>query len=204
MKRVFLCIATAQLLLASFSQAAVIVQLPTAGSTGSIQFTTDVVFNITTAGTTRALAFNNWVTSDGFRDSIDVSPVTPTMGDPALESDVAYTLNSVAGSANIAFFSDNAAFTGGAFTDGDGYLWVDGPSLNPGDIFVIKAATYTMAAGSSTTGFNSQVNQTFTGSMFIADQFNTLLGTSSVPEPGRMSFVLLGILGLLSRRHRVF
>jgi hypothetical protein len=90
-------------------------------------------------------------------------------------------------------------------TQNDGYLYMTTPiSLSLGDVFTLKAATYTLAANSLPPGFNPQAQQSFTGNMFLINVSGVRLsGDSSagpVPEPGSTMLGALAGLSLLRRR----
>lgn len=179
---------------------AIVVTLPTATVAGSIVFTQDINFTITAAGLVQALVFDEWVTSDGTQRSIGGAAFTPRP--------LTYSLN--AGSAtgvNISVLNDNLAGTATDLTANDGYIFFNSllPSVGLNDIFTVKAAAYTIAAGSMPSGFNPQTQQTFTGNAFLGNpegarlSANTPVG-AAVPEPGSLGLLALGGLAATRRR----
>lgn len=186
------------------TDAAVIVTLPTASTAGSVVITNDINFTITSAGTTNVLYFDEWVTNDGGRTTFDPANVSP--------SALNYSLNG--GSTLTADWNptgalaDNSNFVFGSVTVNDGFLqWAaySAFTVAVNDVVTIKAATYTLAAG-SLPGFNPQANQTFTGNAFLGDFSGNarsgLTPVGSVPEPSR-ALLLMGSLGALLLRRRV-
>jgi hypothetical protein len=182
---------------ASTAGASIIVTLPTASVTGSIEITNDISFTVTSPGSMVHVVLDEWVTSDGGRDSIGGLSISPSFN---------YSLNG--GStlstplASGAGFSDNYNTTSNALTPNDGRFTLSGGIiLSPGDIFTIKAMTYTLAANSMPLGFNSQAQQTFTGNLFLASlNLNRLTSSVAVPEPSTAALVSLAGLGLFRRR----
>ena len=174
----------------SISQAAIVVVLPTATVAGKIEFTQDINFFITVAGTLNVLVFDEWVTSDGTETPIYV--LSP--------NGLSYSLNggSPAMTSGISFY-DNLGASAGNITPNDGYLYTAGPALVIGDVFTIKAAIYTIPAGSPPPEFNLQAGQTFTGNMFLTNNYGSTLN-GAVPEPSAALLGAIGALGLLRRR----
>jgi hypothetical protein len=181
---------------ASQSHAAIVVTLPTATVAGSIVITNDINFTVTTAGNVASLVFDEWVVSDGARN---------TLFSPNVSPNVDYSLNGSPSSGGIFFFGDNLGFTFNAMTANDGQLVFTGPTVTGSDLFTIKAATYNIAAGSLPSGFNPLTAQTFTGQAFIADGSNIRLSANTpvggaIPEPGTTALGALAGLTLLRRR----
>lgn len=188
---------------ATQSQAALIVTLPTASTAGSIVITHDINFTITSAGQATVMYFDEWVTNDGARTTVDPAKVSP--------ASLIYSLN---GGSNLTVdwnptgaFADNTNLGYGSVTVNDGYLQWAGYSaieVAVNDVLTIKAATYTLAAG-SLPGFNPQANQTFTGNAFLGDFSGNLRSgltpVGSVPEPS-CALLLTGALIPLSLRRR--
>ncbi len=183
------------------AQAAVIVTLPSSSAEGSIVITQDISFRITTSGTMVAFLFDEWVTSDRENDIY-------WLYDPQQSLD--YTLNGGSPTATpLSSFRDNIAVFGGAMTPNDGYLLLNtkvGVGVSVDDVLTLKAQTWMLPAGTLPAGFNSQANQTFTGSMYLTDvdggrlSANTPVG--AVPEPGTTLLGALAGLTLLRRRRR--
>jgi hypothetical protein len=191
------------------TDAAVIVTLPTATTAGSIVITQDITFTLTgSVGATAHMevVFDEWVTSDGGLNSFNSTPITPNTFSFAKNDVLMSSLNIT--TSNI--LVDNQA-NSGAITPNDGFLdFRPGVALTPGDTFTLKAATYTMPAGTTNQNFNLQANQTFTGNAFLASDYfdsgarlssNVSLG--AVPEPSRALLMLGGLSTLAFRRRRV-
>lgn len=177
----------------SLADAAVIVTLPTATTTGSLEFTTDISFTVTTAGGARSLTFDEWVTNDGSLTSI---------GFPA--GSLGYTLNGGSlQTVSLVALIDNRAGTSGSVTPNDGSLTSGTIVVALNDVVTVKAATYIIPMGDPPAGYNPQVNQTFTGNVYLTTGGGTFLAVanSSVPEPS-CALLLLGGLGTLASRRR--
>lgn len=185
---------------ATSADAAVIVTLPTVSTAGSMVFTQDINFIITsTGGYVFNVVFDEWVTSDGSRTNLDLSP-----------SLLSYSLNGGAPeTVALSILVDNNNFAAGDITPNDGSInFPLGVFTTLGDVFTLKAATYTLAANSLTAGFNPQADQTFTGNAFLVTtskggsrrSANTSVG--AVPEPSRALLVLCGLSTLAFRRRK--
>lgn len=170
------------------ARAAVIVIAPTSTATGSIQFTEDITFTITSAGFAETVVFDNWVASDGSQTSSLLVP------------DVFFSLNGGTPFQVVTGLYDNLATTYGAMTPNDGYLFHNSIAVSVGDTFTIKQGSYTLDKAE---GFNPGVTQTFTGDMFITNQAGaTISTTTAVPEPAALSLLAgaLTVLALIRRR----
>ncbi len=173
------------------SRASVIVVAPTQTAPGSIQFTEDITFTITSSGFAETFVFDNWVTSDG---SLTASQLTP---------DVFFSLNGGAPFQLATTLYDNLATNYGEMTPGDGYLFHTGIAVQPSDILAIKQGSYTLKEA----GFNPEVTQTFTGNMFITNSAGEIISSQTVvPEPGTLALCSFGltvmICSLQRRTHR--
>lgn len=184
---------------ATSADAAVIVTLPTVSTAGSIVFTQDIHFT-STGGSVGAVVFDEWVTSDGSTNFH--SSFSPSL--------LSYSLNGGATATVVLnFFKDNNNALTGEITPNDGSLnFVSSVATSPGNVFTLKAATYTLAASSLPAGFNPQAGQTFTGNAFLVENSksgarrsaNTSVG--AVPEPSRALLVLCGLSTLAFRRRK--
>jgi len=168
------------------ARATVLVVAPTSTATGSIQFTEDITFTITSAGFAETVVFADWVASDGSQTSSLLVP------------DVFYSLNGGTPFQIVTGLYDNLTTTYGDMTPNDGYLFHTSIAVSVGDTFTIKQGSYTLDKASN---FNPGVTQTFTGNMFITNQAGTTISTV-VPEPATL-FLLAGtsaFLALFRRR----
>lgn len=183
-------------------RAAVVVTLPTSTATGSIVFTEDITFTITSevGGTPGFIVFDEWVISDGSRSAIALT--TPYF-------DLVYSLNGGPTrrfAMNYAGLIDNYAGTTNSVTPNDGYFGArDLFPLAGGDVLTLKAATYTLPI-TDITSFNPQANQTFTGNVFLINPFGYALSDTvsvgSVPEPSCPLLMMAGLGALTLRRRR--
>jgi len=189
------------LLSTPMTEAAVIVTLPTPTVNGSIVFTNDINFTVTASGYVSDLVFANWVTSNG--GASWVSPVQPYL---SFSRNGGSTITTLEG--NIGAFFDNFARNVNALSPNDGMLtFATGISFAQNDVFTVKAATYTLYAGTLPYTFNPEANQTFTGDAFLTNSSgervsaDTPVGDfSAAPEPSR-ALLLFG--GLILRRRRL-
>ncbi len=174
--------------LADRATAGIIVVAPTNSTSGSLQITADITFNITTAGSGQLIIFDEWVTSDGSQAFANLSP------------HLSISINGALPISRFGTFVDNLVFNQGQITSNDGYIFLNSSfSVSAGDTVTLKAATYNIAAIS---GFNQQASQTFIGNMFITDGNGTRLSNPvAVPEPSGLALVLTaGVVGLFLRR----
>lgn len=180
------------------ADAAVIFTLPTPTVDGSIVITQDINFTMTTAGGPLFMVFDEWVTNDGTRNLFSAASISPNFS------------RSVNGGATGTSIWDQIQDNNFALNDvtlNDGYLKIGTTvGLTAGDVYTVKAATYTLAAGSLPVGFNPQAAQTFTGEAFLAGaSLNRLSANTSVgavPEPSRAMLTLAGLGGVALRRRR--
>jgi hypothetical protein len=179
------------------AQAAVVVTLATPSTAGSLAFTNDINFTVTTAGALQYLVFDEWVTSDGSQTTLPISVLAPYS--------LSYSIN---GSATMfAGLIDNNATSLGNITPNDGSLIFYGSVLlNLNDVFTVKAATYRLDV-QPPSGFNPLVNQTFTGNAFLsAGNGLALSGNTSVnavPEPSQAILIICGVMAQAFRRRRL-
>lgn len=179
------------------SRAGIIVTLPTATVPGSLVVTEDVEFTITSPGDVDVIVFDEWVAADAFTDTILPANIGPA---------IAYSLNNgPTVLANQKGLFDNLSASLYDVTANDGFWGAAIGSVLLSDVVILKAATYTLAAGSLPAHFNPAAAQTFTGEAFLTDPFgNRLSGNTSVggavPEPGTIGLGLLSGLAFLGRR----
>jgi len=174
--------------LANQATAGIIVVAPTNSTSGSLQITADITFNITTAGSGQLIIFDEWVTSDGSQAFANLAP------------HLSISINGASPISRFGVIVDNLGFTQGQVTANDGYIFLNSSfSVSTGNTVTLKAATYNIAAIS---GFNQQASQTFIGNMFVADgNGNRLSNPVAVPEPSGLALVLtVGVAGLFLRR----
>ncbi len=167
-----------------------IVVAPTSTATGSIQFTEDIAFTITSTGFAQVFVFEDWVASDG-------TPSTSLM-----LPEVYYSLNGGAPFQIATTLYDNLAATDGDMSANDGYLFHNAIAVQVGDILTIKQGSYTLKQAMD---FNPAVTQTFTGSMFVANPDGIAISnTVPVPEPAPLALVLMSsALGGWARARKV-
>ena len=139
----------------SSAMAAIIVTLPTPTTAGSIQITQDITFDITTSGTAHFLVFDEWVNSDSSFNSIAVS------------GSLVIDVGGVASPDNFYYIYDNEV-TSPSITAKDGVFQFNGRPVTDAQTLTIRSGTIVIPA-QSTTGFNPQGQQTFTGNVFLAN-----------------------------------
>jgi hypothetical protein len=176
--------------------AAVVVALPTPSSNGSLQITQDISFTVTVGGQMQSLVFNEWLVNDGNYDGIDFTlPIAYTVNGGSVMNVNSYRL----GDNTLGYF-------GGNVTADDGHLiFASAISLLTGDVFTLKAGTYTLPQGSYP-NYNPLADQTFSGDVFLANTSHvamTALTPVEVPEPTRAVLLLGGMTLTMSRRRRV-
>ena len=176
--------------------AAIVVDLPTPSSNGSLQITQDISFTVTVGGQMQSLVFDEWLANDGNYDGIDFTlPISYTINGGSVMNINSYRL------------ADNTlGFFGGSVTADDGHLiFASAVSLLAGDVFTLKAGAYTLPQGSYP-NFNPLADQTFTGNVFLANSSHvtmTALTPVEVPEPTRAVLLIGGMILTMNRRRRV-
>jgi hypothetical protein len=182
------------------ADAAVVVTFATPSTPGSLVFTNDINFTVTTPGVLKFLVFDEWVTSDGSQSNLGISILAPYS--------LTYSINNSATMiVGIGSMWDNNATTFGNITPNDGSIFFAGSvflfTLN--DVFTVKAASYPLDL-QPPSGFNPMVQQTFTGNAFLADGIGVALsGNSSVnavPEPSQAILIIGGVVAQAFRRRR--
>ncbi len=189
-------IAVTFLLSSSFSNAAVIMTAPTSSSTGSLQITEDITFNITTAGPVRYLVFDEWVSSsDGSLTG------TPNPAPPVPAIPITFSLNGGADTTAGPFINliDNVDTTLLSITPLDGvFLFGTNIAVTSGDSLVIRAGTFTLPLVAN---FNPATTQTFTGNTFLTTPTGlALTGSTPVPEPS--TGLLVGLMSVILFSYR--
>lgn len=183
------------------AEAAVIVTLPTATTTGSIVFTHDLTFTIlgdSGRGILGFIVFDEWVTSDGSRSAIAL---------PTPYHDLHYSMNGGPDEARWIRYGglvDNFAGTEASVTPNDGYFGArDIMPLEAGDVLTLKAATYILPMV-DVPDFNPQANQVFTGNVFIIGPFGyaltDMVSAGPVPEPSCALLLAAHIVVVAARR----
>jgi hypothetical protein len=182
------------------ANAAIIVTLATPSTTGSVVFTQDISFTVTTAGQFDRIVLNEWVISDG---NLNEAPggFLPSLLNYNLNGGPVLTvgLNGIA---------DNYAVTTNEVTHNEGYIQISPPiSLAVNEVFTVKAATYVLGTGSIPAVFNSQGNQSFTGGAFLSTNLGVRLSDmtplGAVPVPSRTILLAIGLASMMSRRRRL-
>jgi len=194
MKRTTLLLSTLAFLTLGLrpARAAIVVIAPTPTTAGSLVITQDIVIPVTVSGPAQLLVFDNWVpTSDGGAHT------------SALGASVQYTINGGSSqTATNATLTDNAVTPLFDVTASDGYFtFPTFFAVTIGNVVTFTAGTYPLAA---TSFFNPQATQTFTGNVFLANNFAARLSNNiAVPEPNTAALCGLGLLlGGAVRRHR--
>ena len=187
------------------ADAAVIVTLPTASTSGSIEFTTDINFTVTADGSISSVVLDEWVENDSTRTFYPGVAFTDA---------ISYSLNggpiSTVSFHNFGALLDNWAQNSPTITANDGALGFLVPiNVAQDDLFTLKAGTYNIAAGSPPLGFNSLAAQTFTGNAYLIgstggglDPLTVLSMNTAVPEPSRVLFLLSGLGLMVCQRRR--
>lgn len=158
--------------------------------TPTLTITEDIVFNITTGGSTYYLVFDEWTVFDGSDVGVNDLPA----------QSFSFALNDSAGTTELYALTDSFPGSFGSVTANDGSLLFNQINVIAGDILTVKAGSYTFG---NHTSFNlALAGISFTGDTFLADGgFNRLSNIVTVPEP---SAALLGAMGglFLLRRKR--
>jgi hypothetical protein len=180
------------LTLSGFANSAIILSGDVASGSGVLTFTTDYSFNITSNGTVRGIAFDEWgVTNDENRAVTFVSESINTL------------LNGVLSSLPDIIMADNAGDIFGDLTPADAYLFAttSGILVSVGDILTIQASSFNLAAISN---WNSNVDGQFDGDLFLIDNVGIRLSENgaAVPEPSTLAVLALGLIGLGARRFK--
>jgi hypothetical protein len=165
---------------------AVIVVAPTATMPGSLQFTQDISFTVTGSGTLAYIVFMDWVISDSTLNGSLVNGVTYNVNNTPIQS------------MNLMLYDNRRAYDDSP-TSNNGSLEDPNLDLNTGDIFTLKANSYTLNPSAN---FNPLVTQTFTGNMVLVSLGEGIMSNIvSVPEPSTVFVASLGIMAF-SRRYR--
>jgi hypothetical protein len=178
----------------SHTQASIILTLPTISTTGSLQITEDINFQITTTGFFQAIILDEWVVSNFSTHTIGGSPYfTP--------DSIEYEINGSLQTVGIQGILDNwAGFISDA-TPNDGSLIFDHViEVTVGQVLTIKAGNYTFGPGLDMveSGFNPQGNQTFSGNVFLVDgSLNRVSDTVALAVPELSQTLLLGFGGIV-------
>lgn len=177
------------------ARAAILITAPTTTTTGSLQITAPFTLTISTAGDLRLIALQNLVATGDGTDNASI--MTPAL---------AYSINGVAQANTATALNDNIGFTYGSINPRDGYLNLAlNPLLAVNDKVTIQAGTYVLSA---TNNYNPLTTGTFTGGLFVADDYGTrisdIVPAGVVPEPGTWALVGVGagLLGVVTLRQR--
>ena len=125
--------------------------------TGTLVFDNDIDFTITSAGSFQFVVFDEWTTSDGDLDVVDL------LGG----SIFAFSINGV-DSTDSALLFDNLANTVSDITPDDGYVLTNfSHTVDVGDTVTVKAGIYSLGANPN---FNPALADfSFNGQAFLAD-----------------------------------
>ena len=180
----------AAMLVCSQARGAIVVSGDVAAGTGQFEITENITFNVLSTGILYGIVFDEWVSAtDGHNTT---PPVTP--------SSFSYTLNG--GPVLTSTFynvSDNYNTTLGGMTPNDGYTNFDGLAVNAGDVLVIQAGVWSLAANPQ---FNPDAVGTFTGDVFgFTGGIAVITDVVTVPEPSSALLAFMAA-GLFLRRRR--
>lgn len=174
--------------------AAIVVVLPTATEDGSLTFTEDITYQITTSGGLSGIFFDEWVTDDGEIDAIMLAGTVNVVnnGVPGTISGPMVLIDNLStGAANP-----------GDITPNDGSIrFMEMVSVTEGTSFTVLAQSIVLPAGSLPPDYNPGVSQTFTGGTYLADSDGNII--SGVPEPSGVLLTGLGASLMLLRRRRL-
>jgi len=173
---------------------AITVSLPTATKGASIVIDAPIIFTITTSGNVYAIAFDEWVVSDGNQDHIFLNNVL-----------FSYQLNGgIVSTTTVVSLLDNTAFVGVyGLSANDGYFTFGNTiAVTVGDTITILPQSIQPGFTGSKPAFNPQAEQTFTGNTFLVGVVGAsrLSNLVTVPEPSASLLSSLCALALLCRR----
>ena len=133
--------------------------------TGTLIFDNDIDFTITSAGSFQFVVFDEWTTSDGDLDVVDL------LGG----SIFAFSINGV-DSTDSALLFDNLANTVSDITPDDGYVLTNfSHTVDVGDTVTVKAGIYSLGANPN---FNPALADfSFNGQAFLADSNGNRIST---------------------------
>jgi|GEM_PF-4675305 len=189
--------AAALLLALSPARGAVYIELPTDTEQGKIEFTQDVTFTAPYDMFTWRMYFQHW--GPVWQPGDD--PTTDAISGAAMSAPLAFTLNGAPLSVSVDQIVEGFAhympvagpdpsvqvpLRDGGFEFSSNYIL-----LNAGDVLVLKAGTYYLAAGSAPAGFDRRISQTFTGNVFfnLPDYFSPQPGSDIPVSPEFMASV---------------
>ena len=160
--------------------------------TGTLIFDNDINFPITSTDNFQFVVFDEWTTSDGDLDVVDLSG----------GSVFAFSINGVDNTDSARLF-DNLANTVNDITPNDGYVLTNfSHAVDAGDTFTVKAGTYALGANPN---FNPTLaNFSFNGQMFLANSNGNRI-SNVVPEPTSLATILVSCIGMiLGCRRRMY
>jgi len=157
--------------------------------TGTLTFDNDINFTITSTDNFQFVVFDEWTTSDGDLDVVDL------LGGSVF----AFSINGVDNSDSARLF-DNLANTVNDITPNDGYVLTNfSHTVNAGDTLSVKASTYSLDANPN---FNPALaNFSFNGQMFLANSNGNRI-SNVVPEPTSLATIAVFCMGVILGRRR--
>ena len=152
--------------------------------TGTLIFDNDINFTITSTDNFQFVVFDEWTTSDGDLDVVDL------LGGSVF----AFSINGVDNTDSAHLF-DNLANTVNDITPNDGYVLTNfSHAVNAGDTITVKAGTYSLGANPN---FNPALaNSSFNGQMFLANSNGNRI-SNVVPEPTSLATILVSCIGMI-------
>lgn len=139
----------------------------------SFQITSDIHLPIIKTGLIGNLILDEWVKGDGGSQTVTIS-----------SAPLKYQINGGPLVSSFGALTDNAFAATNAITLNDGLLTFKALNVTAGDVFTIKAGSWTTFVSQSAAGFNPRAAGTFTGNVFLVGYEGIpMSATVAVPEP---------------------